>query len=433
MIFSLVGNSLRAMALLGILFSTAAKADVYRVLNDGPQALQARIDAIQQAQSSIDLQYYHWADDVTGRQIFALLKQAAERKVKVRIIIDSKHSKLPAALRDALAHSTIEVRDYLPFHFLRPYTWIHSMHNKLMITDNHTLIMGGRNMDSGYFELPARKKFHDRDVLIEGLAVDEAKLYFEQLWASADVGLRPTSDDAASVGLGDQFMSEALAQLSHDQVLHLNTGAALTSGETTVNQVHFVHDLLAVKKNERPVRDQLYALAESANHSIVIEVAYLTVTRDLFGIFKRALDRGVHIRILTNSMQSNDVAAAQAAYMARRKALVRMGIEVWEYMSPTTLHIKSSVIDDRVAIIGSYNLDPVSKNLNSETVSYVEDSEVARDLKAAMDENLKFAAKIDQHGFPEGYTTRFPGSPWTKVFKTQLLRYLAVPLLKGFT
>ena len=411
-----------------------ANADIYRVMNDPMESLQARIDLIQQAKESIDLSYYVWSDDQTGRQLLALLREASiKRHVTVRIIVDSKHNEIPSAMKVHLAGAGIVVRDYLPRNLLKPSTWLHSMHNKVMVVDGQILMMGGRNINDGYFELPAIRKFHDREVIIQGAAAKEARGYLRDLWNSSLVIQKIRSLDGQNSEDAQVNLDSALEKLRQDSVLHLDTGTDWLLNQPQSPLVHFLHDDISAKKYRTPVRDGLYAIAARAKKSIIIETAYLAVTEPLVMLIQHARSQGVQIRILTNSMQSNDVMYAQSAYMARRKKLVRMGVEVWEYMSNTTIHIKSAVIDDEIAIIGSYNLDPVSKKLNSETVSYIEDPTIARELKAAMDENLKLAAEIDQHGRPQGYSQRFPGVRWSHIAKTQILRYLIWPFLVAFT
>ncbi|MBC7386569.1 MAG: phosphatidylserine/phosphatidylglycerophosphate/cardiolipin synthase family protein [Cryobacterium sp.] len=424
--------TLASAAILVLGFNKFARADVYRILNNPNEAFQARIDLIQHAKVSIDLSYYAWSDDLQARQILGLLKEAAEvRHVKVQLIVDAGASHISPATRLYLASFGVQVREYLPFRILFPNTWFHSMHVKFMVVDQETLLMGGRNMEAGYFELPAKNLFQDRDVIIQGEAVEEASKYFRDLWNSDIVYFRIRALRGESVEDAGDKIARAAEQLSIDAAWCLNSNFDWTRAAHTDSKVHFIHDQIGQRKFHKRVGDEIYALMDRARESITIETAYLTVNGSFLRVLKRAVDRGVHIRILTNSLASNDVLTSQAGYLARRRTLIRMGIELWEYSGDRTFHIKSSIIDNHVSVIGSFNLDPISRDLNAETISYVEDPEIAQELRIAMDDNLKWANQIGHDGKPMGKSSRFPGVPWTKVAKMQLLRYLVVPILRG--
>jgi putative cardiolipin synthase len=164
---------------------------------------------------------------------------------------------------------------------------------------------------------------------------------------------------------------------------------------------------------------------ETARESVLIESPYLVPSRAFRRVLRQARERGLHIRILTNSLGTTDNLWPQAGYVGRKKWLVRTGVELWEYQGPECLHTKAAVIDGRTAVVGSFNLDPRSEKLNSEVAVVLEGREAAELLRRTMDSHLQNAWKIDGRGIPEGQTEPYPDIPRSKVCKLRLLRLLA--------
>jgi len=195
-------------------------------------------------------------------------------------------------------------------------------------------------------------------------------------------------------------------------------------------EVRFLHDPIGDAAGARKVGDELRELLDGARESAIVESPYLVPTRALRAGLRRALARGVRIRILTNSLAATDNLWPQAGYVGDKAQLVRSGVELWEYQGPECLHAKDAVIDGETVIVGSYNLDPRSQRLNRELALVVKSHEVAEELRRRMDRHLERAVRIDARGYPEGADERYPGIPRSKVWKLRLLRLLA-PLVRG--
>jgi len=180
----------------------------------------------------------------------------------------------------------------------------------------------------------------------------------------------------------------------------------------------------------RKVGEELRALLDGARESVIVESPYLVPTRELREGLRRAIARGVHVRILTNSLAATDNLWPQAGYAGEKDDLVRSGVELWEYQGPECLHAKDAVIDGETIVVGSYNLDPRSQRLNRELALVVTNRELAADLRARMDRHLERAARIDERGYPAGARERYPGIPRKKVWQLWLLRLVA-PLVRG--
>ena len=147
-------------------------------------------------------------------------------------------------------------------------------------------------------------------------------------------------------------------------------------------------------------------------------------------LLRRTLARGVTVRILTNSLATTDNLWAQAGYVGERRRLVAMGVELWEYQGPESLHSKVAVSDGETAVVASFNLDPRSERLNTELAVLLTDREMAAELTAWMEEHLERATPIDERGWPAGADEPFPGVPPGKRLRLCLLRVIA-PLIRS--
>jgi len=137
-----------------------------------------------------------------------------------------------------------------------------------------------------------------------------------------------------------------------------------------------------------------------ARESIVIETPYLVPSKELIELLEKKLSEGVYVLIVTNSLRSIDGVLPHAGYIKYRRRLIRSGIDMREYKGPHSLHAKSIVVDGRVALVGSYNVDPRSANLNTEVMCVADDEEVARELLEAIDVHAQNAWRVDRNGRP---------------------------------
>ena len=166
-------------------------------------------------------------------------------------------------------------------------------------------------------------------------------------------------------------------------------------------------------------------LLDAARESVIIDSPYLVPSEAFLTSLRQALARGVHVRILTNSLASTDNLWPQSGYVGHKSSLVRSGVELWEYRGPDCLHAKTAVIDGETVVVGSYNLDYLSEKLNTELALVVRDPALAAEMRSTLDGHLEKAWRIDARGIPEGETEPYPDVPRSKVWKLRLLRLLA--------
>lgn len=401
------------LLVLFLLILTQLRADVFRILDDETDALQCRIDMIEQAKSEILLSYYILNDDLVGMTIFSALVEAArDRKLKVCLFVDAVNSKIRKPVMRYLEDCGIEIRVFKPGNILQPISYAKRMHNKLFITDRENLIVGGRNIKREYYSLGRDFNFLDRDVYVKSESAGQtATRHFYSIWDNKKIAkhksIKPLTEE-------ERIEIEKKIELARIKIQDLKNISFATKRDWTLNQEPtdnppvFEHDNYHIikggKKLELDYKDtdegstkSLLKIVNQAKKSIIMENAYVIPTLKWRKALKKAIERGVKIRILTNSAQTSDLMIAQAAYRNARKKLLKMGIEIWEYQGPKTLHTKSTVIDDSISIVSSYNLVAFSERWSTEVAVWVADTSIAREHKRIMEANLSHALRIDKN------------------------------------
>lgn len=380
--------------------------DWFYLLNDGEDALSWRLRAIDSATRSLDLQTFLWMPDASGLTVLCHMLSAADRGVRVRLLLDDtftiKEDHLLARLD---AHPRVDVRIYNPFsrrfdsYALREVFNINEfsrtdrrMHNKLLVADNRASILGGRNIADEYFGLHPEANFRDLEILLGGDIVTGTSRLFDAYWNSewAFPLAQLVEPDAADYDLPAfrdwlqaRSPSCAMEDSAATRSAWLNAARDAVSGDAVL----LADEPASVSFPTDPARSAQLAAAlqtyiDDAESEIVAVTAYLIPTPELAATMRRAAARGVRIRILTNSLRSNNHTAAHSSYRGFIDDLLSEGIELHEvrteakdrhlYMAAPVadknlaLHAKLLLIDDHLTFIGSANLDPRSLKLNTE-------------------------------------------------------------------
>jgi putative cardiolipin synthase len=427
---------------LGQLFeATAAQhpgESGFAIIRHGRQAFTARVALTELAEKTLDLQYYIWERDETGRILAERLVRAADRGVRVRVLLDDINLSgrdTPIAALDA--HPNIEVRIFNPFanRGARLFDFAidldrvnHRMHNKIMVADNAVAIVGGRNIGNHYFDVATDANFRDLDIAAVGPVVGDISGVFDHFWngdwavpISALVDRPYTESDLnAAVSTHREHIAEDRYPYPLDQDI-----AALRADLSSIRDrliwapgqiVWDDPDDIGAGAEHGRMHIALHRKLDTLYKELLIESAYF-VSRDRgVEIAKQLHDRGVRVRALTNSLASNDVLAAHAGYAKRRKALIEAGVELYEMrpdagvikkkvisgQSKAALHTKAIVFDRESVFIGSFNLDPRSADINTEAGLYVESPELAQQVIEYMDKGVRpensYRVLLDEHG-----------------------------------
>ena len=396
----------------------------FAIMPHGRQAFAARVMLTELAEKTLDVQYYIWEPDATARLLAEGLVRAADRGVRVRLLLDDMNFKGRDAVIAALgSHPNIEVRMFNPFarrtarafDFLADFNRVnHRMHNKLLVMDNALAIVGGRNVGNHYFEVDTHANFRDLDVAVGGPVVREVSGVFDHFfngdWAIPIGALvdRPYTDE--DLQAARRTLRERIAGDEYPYPLDEDVAALRSGLEAIIDDFVWAPGRIVWDDPAEIVRtggtsrllEGFHRRLDELDTEMLIESPYF-VPRDR-GVEKlKALhERGVRVRVLTNSLASNDVLAAHAGYSKRRKQVVESGAELYElradagvirkrlafFGAKAALHAKAVVFDRKDVFIGSYNLDPRSADINTEAGLYVESPELAAQVIAWMDEGV---------------------------------------------
>jgi len=398
--------------------------DWFVLLNHGPKALDWRLRAIDTATESIDMQTFLWSLDTTGSLVLDHLVDAADRGVRIKLLIDDTFlAGKDGSWLELHRHPNIEYRVYNPFKRrasgaatrwalnLAEFDRLdHRMHNKAMVIDNRVAIVGGRNLADEYFGLHGTANFRDMELIVGGPIVQQVTQSFDNYWNDrwvipidrlSHIKTSPADLDAVR-HIRDQHVhihaeESAAERLQRWQELIDSS----VRGKATLLVDSPPEDNPA-EPDEAPVEvaNSLIEIFNAAGEEILIVSAYLIPTARLESVIGQAIDRGVRIRILTNSIASNNHLTAHSAYRNHVNTLLEQGAALHEvradaqdrqiYMlSPVetkvlALHAKALVIDHDKVFIGSTNLDPRSLRMNTEMGLLVESTELNKDLRAAI-------------------------------------------------
>ncbi|MET0656664.1 MAG: phospholipase D family protein [Steroidobacteraceae bacterium] len=406
----------------------------FLVLDSGKDALLERLALIESAERSIDLQYYIWNSDSTGRYMAARVYAAAERGVRVRILLDDMNtSGRDAVLAFLDSHPAIEVRIYNPIAarsgagrllgIARDFSRVNRrMHTKSLTADGAGTIVGGRNIGDEYFDVSAELNFSDRDLLSVGPVVAQVEEGFDTFWNSpwaypiaSLTQATLTSKEAEARRTGAVQAGEELAKRGYHPVDALLPAQAHFSSllpRLVWAPARLVHDVPPVDGDVsdtsavQPVAQALAEIAGSAQHEVLIESAYFILGDPALERFAQLKAHGVRLRALTNSLASNDLATNHSGYARRREQMLEAGIELHELRPDAAscqtivangcadgaafgLHAKSAVFDRRIVYVGSFNVNLRSAYLNTETVLIIESPVLAEQIAQSIEVNMR--------------------------------------------
>ena len=410
----------------------------FLLMDRGRDALSWRTILADAAEKSIDAQYFLWKDDEAGKIMMQRLLAAADRGVRVRVLIDDSMTESdPEYLALFGAHPKVELRLYKPFgpkHKSLVMRWIdyvadmsvlnRRMHNKLFVVDGSIAIAGGRNIGNEYFEYPGPFVNRSRDLLALGPVVDTAGQAFDLYWNSdwtvpiEDVVTPvPTLDEAmAQQQRLDAFAADPAHYPpgSYDDPKEIDAEMATLGEELLWGKARLLVDAVPEKDGKSQTHQELdktgVTLARIANEStdeVLIQSAYLVLLDGGFETLGAMADKGVAVKLATNSMASNNHLTAFVGYAKQRKKLLETGAVLYE-MRPdakseralftaaqmnqhkTTfgLHAKTMVFDRKIAFVGSFNVDPRSVNLNTEMGWLVESETLAKAVANSIENDI---------------------------------------------
>jgi putative cardiolipin synthase len=401
------------------------------LLGQGVEAFAARVGLAQRATRTLDVQYYAVFNDESGTLLLGELIEAARRGVRVRLLIDDLHGSgqgLDLALLASVPN--FEVRVFNPFagrgftparllEFIADGERLNRrMHNKAWIADNVGAIIGGRNLGNKYFSGPSETLFADLDVLTLGPVTREISRSFDRYWNS-EWALPIELTNSAEKDKVTARLAEFAARI--EQIKTSSYGVALKKSDPVGDlfagrraavwaTAHAVVDPVSKFDADKAPEVESYVFTEvveqlrATRQSLLMVSPYFVPGESGTSLLKSLVERGVKVRVLTNSLAATDVPLVHAGYAKYRPELLRHGVALYE-LKPTavpeigvsrgsatltpnseaSLHAKAFVIDQRTVLIGSMNFDPRSAWYNSELGVLVESTELAAQVTRAFD------------------------------------------------
>ena len=413
-------------ATLPLVQAHPGKSGVF-ALSDGRDAFAARVLLADASERSLDVQYYIWNGDKTGTLLFEALRRAADRGVRVRLLLDDNGTAgLDTVLAALDAHPNIEVRLFNPFMhrrlralgFLTDFWRLNRrMHNKSFTADNQATIIGGRNVGDEYFGAGQGVSFVDLDVLAIGPVVNDVSKDFDRYWASessypaervlprvsqttiAEVtaaASRVEKDPAAVAYMqaiaSSQYVQQVLArQLPFEwaSVQMVSDDPAKGLGRATDTELLWT---------------QLQQVLQTSKYELELVSPYFVPGKEGVKYFSALARQGIKVTILTNSLAATDVSAVHSGYARRRKPLLEAGVEIFEMepefspaptkahgplgSSNASLHAKTFSIDRSRVFVGSFNFDPRSERLNTELGFVINSPTMAQEISDAFSTSI---------------------------------------------
>ncbi len=401
----------------------------FRLLPLGSYSLDARLQLVRRARSSLDVQYYVLDNDSTGRLLLGQLAQAAARGVRVRLLVDDLYTtKTDEMLRAMSALPNVQVRLFNPFCCARQSGLAgrfaaslldirrlnHRMHNKLLVADGVIAVAGGRNIADDYFQRGAQQNFVDLDTLIVGRVVADLNAIFDDYWNSPVSwpieAISPT--DATPLALQQRFAQQVAAATDAVPALDLTEvdllGYSPVGDDLERGRLGLIWGRAMALSDppDKLLRGEDKAYADSlaykalmkiwtADRDVTITSPYLIPGKLGIAAFEALGQRKVKVTVLTNSLAATDEPLVHTGYARYRPQLIDAGVDLYE-LSPTRaqtvqrlglfgssvgrLHAKTAVVDGDKVFIGSMNLDPRSRTQNTELGVFVESQALANEV-----------------------------------------------------
>lgn len=376
--------------------------DRAKIVEENQEALDVRLDMIRRAREEIILSTFDIREGDSTDDIFAALTAAAQRGVKVKILADGLYGTVHMSGKEifqaAGSHPNIEIRFYNTPNPLKPWTIHGCLHDKYLVVDDKYLLMGGRNMFDYFIGThKGKSKGLDREILIvntgglKSSAVRQVKDYFKEVW---NLDVCKTKFDSWS----EEKRSEEISRLlKHEKELEV---PELDYEKITVpvKKATLVTNPTHIYGKESYVWETMKQLMLDADERVLIHTPYAVFSDEMYEGMREVKQKVPDTTIILNSIASGDNICASADYRKNRQDILDTGVQVYEYMGRHSTHGKSMVIDDDLAVVGSYNFDCRSTYVDTETMLVVHGEEIASQLSQNLQTLQDGSLAVDKNG-----------------------------------
>jgi len=465
------GDTALGRAATSWLASRDKPCGVFR-LDLGLDALGIRLGLIEHAERTIDIQSYLISDDLSGNLVAMKLVDAADRGVRVRLLMDDALTEpIDAGLITLDQHPYISVRVFNPFprrrsRFIALIAYFNilnrRMHNKSFTVDNQVTIVGGRNLADEYYQTGGEQEFLDEDILAIGPVVDAVSDGFDEYWNTPEAIPISVFDDSISREPFDVMLAEGrdflrrnedspyLSQVTTtliDQFLRGDLPLTPADVDLVLDEPDKVRKI--IKRPTSRATEYLLDMVTSAVDEVIVVSPYFVPQKAGVRYFASLVAKGVRVIIITNSLASTNHSSVHAAYARYRKPLLKVGVELYELRPrfssidhsrriKQTLHSKVAVVDHGKLFVGSFNLDPRSLYINTEMGIAVSSRNLARTMASSIMETLPrhaYRLSLGSKGKLEWHyntrsgkrtETREPNASRWRRFSTWLMSFLPI-------
>lgn len=386
--------------------------DRVTLIEERMEAGLTRLNLIKNAEKTLDISYYTLLEGKSTEIFLASLIDAADRGVEVRIILDGLFHNLKGGQKDAIYafenHPNIQLKLYESFNFLSPWAWNNRLHDKIIIVDKKLALIGGRNIGDKYFleESNDIELVNDRDVLIfnedcnnySNSVIYDMEKYYNEIWnykySKAPLDKLSRKQRIKGIKYGDKLKSK-FAKFEQENV---GTLSKIDWQEKTIatTKIDFVHNPIGRLKKDPWTLKELLRLASNTKESIFVQSPYIIPSRSIKAKLNNYNIDLEKVNILTNSFATSPNLIAISGYANHRNDMINAGVNIYEFHGLDSLHAKTYVFDHDISAIGSFNLDPRSTYINSESMVIIYGEEFAEGLKDKIDLHLEKSLQVNR-------------------------------------
>lgn len=414
------------------------------LIDDPLESGMARLKIIDNAKETLDIAYFSIDSGESPNLFFGALIDAADRGVKVNLLLDGLFHGLKGEFKPIIYafinHPNMTLKFYEPFNPLMPWTLNNRMHDKYIIADNNIAIIGGRNIGDKYFapEWHTKSITNDRDIIIFNSKPDDLSSvifqmtdYFNNIWEhkfskTVDYKLSKTKQQRATKKT--QELKEKSMNLKQANKNLFEKPIDLMEISFPTNKVSFICNPIERFSKEPWCWYEITQLMMSAKNSIFVQSPYVVPNRQMTKGFINPSDfEGIDVAILTNSIASSPNFPAYSGYLNHKKAIIKSGVNVFEFQSQDSLHTKSFIIDDNLLAIGSFNSDPRSTYLSTESMIVVHSSEAVKKIEEGIMDYIDQSLLVSKdYTYLENSSVDATPASFTKRFTIKLLSFIAI-------
>ena len=406
-----VSETYRAEHPVERLYSDRVGGDRALLIDEPRDSAIVRVNMIETAEESLDISYYSMESGKVTNTFWGLLIEAADRGVRVRIILDGIANGLKGDKKEILyvmkKHPNIELKFYEPINIWKPWTLNNRLHDKYMIADNQIAVIGGRNIGDR-FMVPdgyQGEVTFDRDVVLykngmQDSVIQDLSAYFNMVYKSPyakdTVGkLTKKQEKSAREKIDELQQSLQKERINKDNIF--NKRIKWEQVTLPTNKITLIHNPIDRFTKEPWVWYEMNQLFQKAEKSIFLQSPYIIPSKKMMtGFFNEIQKDGVKLKVLTNSRASTPNYLAFSVYLNYRNKMVESGADIYEYHGEHSIHTKAYGIDDDMSLIGSFNIDPRSAFLSTETMVVIHSKEIKNQLDDMTNEYEKKSLLIGE-------------------------------------